>query len=232
MSGRGAWSDRGQPGPGRAYRRGSGITVAKQEGPLDFEAVRHGVSAIQMALGWHGLKVVVDGKYGDETIKAVTTLQNLRLSDVRKYVHFKDDYRSAPGETNMDTAYALFTPIIDSYAFDLLVPRNLLRALLTLESALDPGAVGFVSDKDHGIAQFNTSVYDTFDPFDPFQAIKKAGQMMAERKKDPAYADNWIYVIAAHNAPSWAQAWANGTATPDQQKHCEGYVSNVLGRAI
>nr|MDT0665612.1 transglycosylase SLT domain-containing protein [Micromonospora sp. DSM 115978] len=110
-----------------------------------------------------------------------------------------------------------FMPIADRYAIKWKVPRGLLRGLTALESNWDPGAVGYWTNSDFGLCQWNTSLpgITADNALDPFWALDSSAKAMRERFDSERWGHQWLYVLAAHNAPTWAAEWAQGKLSPE-----------------
>lgn len=146
--------------------------------------------------------------------------------------------RNPPGLVHKETSYALFMPIADRYATKYTVPRGLLRGVTALESNWDPGAVGYWTNSDFGLCQWNTTLPDVTKDraLDPYWALDSTAKAMRERYDSDRWGHNWTYVIVAHNVPTWAAEWAQGrlsATNPDDRPKLDrmtGYLTNVLAR--
>ncbi|WP_261553924.1 transglycosylase SLT domain-containing protein [Frankia tisae] len=251
--GRGAWPADGRggtlapadggsaAGPGRCYGVGAGEAPPAGSTDADNLAVRAGVTAISRALNWHGgpaTPVPTDGRFTAATRAAVVAFQEKLQPVINRDMYLPAVEHSPAGFVNKETSYALFMPIADRYALKYTVPRGLLRGITTIESNWDPGAVGYWTNSDFGLCQWNTTLPEvtTARALDPYWALDSTARAMRERFDSDRWGHNWLYVIAAHNVPTWAAQWAQGelsAADPvDKPKldRMNGYVSNVLAR--
>jgi soluble lytic murein transglycosylase-like protein len=247
--GRGAWPQDGRGGTvassgagfGPYYGIGAGERWPDGGTDDDVLAVRSGVQAIQRALNWHagpGTPVPTDGVFTTATRAAVVSFQLEKQPTVNRDMYLPAIEHSPAGLVAKETAYALFMPIADRYALKYTVPRGLLRGITTIESNWDPGAVGYWTKSDLGLCQWNTSLpgITRDNALDPFWALDMTAKMLRERIDSDRWGRNWIYVVAAHNVPTWAADWAQGklsAANPDDQPKLDrmtGYVSKVLAR--
>ncbi|MBL7495604.1 peptidoglycan-binding protein [Frankia sp. CNm7] len=251
--GRGSWPSDGRGGTvnatgngfGPYYGIGAGERAPEGSTPEDIEAVRAGVKAIQRALNWHvavsGEKtpaIPADGRFTEATRAAVIAFQQRKQPTINRDMYLPAVERSPSGLVHKETAYALFMPIADRYALKYTVPRGLLRGITTIESNWDPGAVGYWTNSDFGLNQWNTTLPDiTRDKaLDPYWALDSTAHAMRDRIDSDRWGKNWVYVIAAHNVPTWAAEWAQGklsAANPDDKPKLDrmtGYVTNVLAR--
>ncbi|MCK9876981.1 lytic transglycosylase domain-containing protein [Frankia sp. Ag45/Mut15] len=228
-------------GPGRCYGIGAGLTPPEGSSDGDVLAVRSAIVAISRALNWHagpGTPVPTDGRFTAATAAAVTAFQEELQPTINRDMYLPAIEHSPPGYVSKETSYALFMPIADRYALKYTVPRGLLRGITTIESNWDPGAVGYWTNSDFGLCQWNTTLPDvtTARALDPFWALDSTARMMRERYDSDRWGHNWLYVIAAHNVPTWAAQWAQGqlsAARPEDVPKLDrmnGYVSNVLAR--
>jgi hypothetical protein len=164
MTGRGAWSSVGGTlnydgtGPGVYYRSGrkGALDAGTKATDANERAVHGAVVAYQQAV-WRrtGIALADDGVFGPVTANAVkqfqelagtkpdgvvgpTTSKNLLYPDLRKRVNV---YRS-----NHPKTADLLTPLI-------------VCGVITHESSWDAGAVGYVDDRDVGLAQINAEAH-------------------------------------------------------------------------
>ncbi|CAO5257983.1 transglycosylase SLT domain-containing protein [Frankia sp. AgKG'84/4] len=228
-------------GPGRCYGVGAGEHPPAGSADGDILAVRSAVIAISRALNWHGgpgTPVPTGGAFTAQTRAALVAFQTALQPTINRDMYLPAGEHNPAGFVNKETAYALFMPIADRYALKYTVPRGLLRGITTIESNWDPGAVGYYTNSDFGLCQWNTTLPDvtTARALDPFWALDSTARMMRERFDSDRWGRNWFYVIAAHNVPTWAAQWAQGQLSDvnpaDKPKldRMRGYVSNVLAR--
>ncbi|MCM3882458.1 transglycosylase SLT domain-containing protein [Frankia sp. R82] len=236
-----AASGTGSAGPGRCYGIGAGLTPPPGSTDGDILAVRSAVVAISRALNWHagpGTPVPTDGRFTAATATAVAAFQEKLQPTINRDMYLPAIEHNPAGFIGKETSYALFMPIADRYALKYTVPRGLVRGITTIESNWDPGAVGYWTNSDFGLCQWNTTLPEvtTARALDPFWALDSTARMMRERYDSDRWGHNWLYVIAAHNVPTWAAQWAQGqlsAAKPEDVPKLDrmnGYVSNVLAR--
>ncbi|MEX5633361.1 peptidoglycan-binding protein [Parafrankia sp. FMc2] len=247
--GRGSWPRDGYGGTidaagtgfGPYYGIGAGERAPDGSSQGDIDAVRAAVKAIQRALNWHsgpGTPIPADGRFADRTRAAVVAFQQHRQPVINQDMFFAASERNPPGLVHKETSYALFMPIADRYAIKYTVPRGLLRGVTALESNWDPGAVGYWTNSDFGLCQWNTTLPGVTreQALDPYWALDSTARAMRERYDSDRWGHNWTYVIVAHNVPTWAAEWAQGTlsaANPDDKPKLDrmtGYLTNVLAR--
>jgi len=230
-SGRGGTlSPDGSPGPYYLYKAGVPVVGSADQSNLDGRAVHYGVRAIQLALGWWGHPVTVDGRYGATTAQAVAAFQ--KSVPTRPY---PDTVRplDASGTVGRWTAYRLFSGMLDAYAQRYKVPAGPLRGIVELESAWDPGAVGGTTPQDLGLAQWRVTVphngvtFTEAEVFDPFFALDHLASSFRANHDAADFAHQWVYVIAAHHAPTWARQWASAGTPPNT--NIVDYVNYILG---
>lgn len=221
-TGRGAWPKDGRGGtlnpdgtPGGYYLYRAGSTIVGSGGlaapDLDHRAAAYGVKGIQFALRWHGFTVNADAEYGPATASAVAAFQRGQ----QKYPYV-DAVRPAdpPGVVGKGTAYHLFAPIASAYCARYAVPPGIAHGIVELESAWDPGAVGFTTPQDLGLAQWRVPLehdgefMDEAKAFDVFTSLRLLAQTQAARY---ASLKHWALAMAAHHAPAWAAQWAKTT---------------------
>jgi len=247
--GRGDWPTDGRGGTisadgtgfGPYYGVGAGQKSPDGSTPDDIAAVKAGVKAIQRALNWHqatAKPIPTDGIFSQTTRSALIAFQQQQQPTINRDMYIPASEHSPLGLVHKETSYALFMPIADRYAIKYTVPRGLLRGITTIESNWDPGAIGYYTNSDFGLCQWNTTLAGITkdNALDPFWALDSTAHMMRTRIDATDWGKNWIYVIAAHNVPTWAAQWAQGKLTPgstdDQPKldRMTGYVTNVLAR--
>lgn len=247
--GRGGWPSDGRGGTigaaGTGFGPYYGIGAAERfpDGSTadDIAAVKGGVKAIQRALNWHagpGTPIPTDGRFTAATRTALIAFQQQKQPVINRDMYIPAVERSPAGLVHKETSYALFMPIADRYALKYTVPRGLLRGITTIESNWDPGAIGYWTNSDFGLCQWNTTLPDITkeNALDPYWALDSTARLMRERSDSDRWGHNWIYVIAAHNVPTWAADWAQGKLSAanadDQPKlaRMTGYVTNVLAR--
>lgn len=247
--GRGSWPSDGRGGTinaagdgfGPYYGIGAGERSPEGSTADDIAAVKAGVKAIQRALNWHQATktaIPTDGKFTQTTRNALIAFQQQKQPTINRDMYIPANERSPLGLVHKETSYALFMPIADRYALKYTVPRGLLRGITTIESNWDPAAVGYYTNSDFGLCQWNTTLpgITKENALDPYWALDSTAHAMRDRMDSDRWAKNWIYVIAAHNVPTWAADWAQGKITannPDDKPKLDrmtGYVTNVLAR--
>lgn len=163
MTGRGAWNAAGKGGtlsidgkkPGMYYRVPATGTnyIGKVVDPAnpDQRAVKAAVKAYQSALNRRmGTKLLVDGILGPVTGKVIVDFQKSRgeVADgvigpkTSKAMLFPDLSTVVVAQQKAYPGNAVITPVV-------------VCGLITQESGWDAGAVGYVDDKDLGLAQIN-----------------------------------------------------------------------------
>lgn len=122
-------------------------------------AVAYGVRSIQRALNRQlgGAPFRADGVFGEKTSEATKTFQRKRNL-------------TADGVVGPQTARALFTPVVRRLA-TVRVPACALEGQVQNESGFDPGAVGYVDDRDLGLMQINGRWHPEFDESERFSPI-------------------------------------------------------------
>jgi hypothetical protein len=177
MTGR-AWPQNGQGGtltidgeePGMYYTLAASgkpqVGADGFSGDITYRAVAYGVRSIQRALNRllpHVEPIRATGVFDEETSNRVKRFQ----------------YRKglvADGAVGPRTSRALFAPIVARLA-TAQVPACLLLGQIQNESAFDPGAVGYVDDRDLGLMQINGRWHPEFsedERFSPVIAISYA----------------------------------------------------------
>jgi soluble lytic murein transglycosylase-like protein len=220
----------GSPGPYYLFKAGAPVVGSAASSTLDARAVHYGVRAIQAALGWWGHKIPVDGLFGASTAQAVTAFQ--KSVPTRPYPDTVRPLEPA-GVVGRWTAYHLFSGMLDAYAQRYSVPAGPLRGVVELESAWDPGAVGGTTPQDLGLAQWRVTVphngvtFTEAEVFDPFFALDHLAASFRTNHDADDFAHQWVYVIAAHHAPTWARQWATAGTAPNT--NIVDYVNFVLG---
>jgi hypothetical protein len=228
-------------GPGPYYGVGAGLNPPAGSTADDIYAVKMGVKAIQRALNWHQATptpIPTDGVFSQVTRYAVIAFQQKQQPTINANMYIPANEKSPLGLVAKETSYALFMPIADRYALKYTIPRGLLRGITTLESNWDPGAIGYYTNSDFGLCQWNTTEpgITKDNALDPYWALDSTAHMMQTRIEATDWAQNWIYVIAAHNAPTWAAQWAQGQLSPSNPDdvpklaRMTGYVQGVLSR--
>jgi peptidoglycan hydrolase-like protein with peptidoglycan-binding domain len=220
---------------------GAGLTPPAGSTAEDIMAVKASVKAIQRALNWHqatSSPIPTDGVFSQTTRTALIAFQQKQQPSINANMYIPASEHSPLGLVHKETSYALFMPIADRYALKYTIPRGLLRGITTLESNWDPGAIGYYTNSDFGLCQWNTTQAGVTkdNALDPFWALDSTAHMMQTRINAPDWGQNWIYVIAAHNAPTWAAEWAQGQLSASNPTDAPklarvtGYTNGVLAR--
>lgn len=232
-TGRGAWTRRGFPvNPGaqtgftNMYRRnpttGGAVTGSQSSLGLDYEAVHHGVRAIQDLLD-----IYIDGRFGPQTEAAVKKFQTLRGL-------------TSDGIAGPATMKSLLLGTMMNVTSQYRIPDRLIYGLARQESVNDPGAVGYSTPSDRGLVQINLNAHPTITMAQaciPSFSLDWAGNRM--RTQHDRYRNRtdymtshdgkdklaWDCAVAYHNAPAWAEQWAK-TGTPPNQQIAD-YVAKV-----
>ena len=164
----------------------------------------------------------LDGVFGPDSDKAVRAFQ--------KSKGLTDDGRFGPM-----SARALFTPGIDAAEDKYDIPNHYLRGMISAESALDPGAVGYFiyygasleyRGVDRGVGQINSKAHPEIEWLDAFK-FRYAADYTAKRLRDtfdslkksyPKQTNTvlWDAAICSHNNPAAARTWARDGAAPTQ----------------
>lgn len=218
-TGRGAWSAQGNRVGSAYYKRGCSTTAA----PLDQSqwAVQRGSAAIQQALG----DLIIDGAFGEKTEAAVRAFQS------RNGLY-------ADGVVGPKTARALFVPRIVSTSNAFGVDTKIVFGIVFQESGFDPGAVGYTTPNDLGLAQINTKVHSYPDSVtDPAYAITWTAERIkafAAKYASSAVNAGVLYdaLILQHHAPSWAGYLVKNGSYPTAEAKEKGelYVSRVKSK--
>lgn len=233
-TGRGAWTKIGGTTPYYELHRPRVGSQALKDGNIDpytetYAAVTYGVAAIQSRLIELGYDCDVTGKYTRNTKRAVKKFQEAR-GLVRD------------GVVGSQTCQALFRELIQDLASLKKVDPGMVYGIIYQESLFDPGAVGYSTPSDKGLAQFNCSegnnttwwkrqkdVFTVEDAFDYKWAITELVNRLAYSKRKFAGKGADLRnrcMIAQHNSPLWAQQWFESGQAPNT--FIAGYVEKVL----
>lgn len=141
----------------------------------------------------------------------------------------------ADGRIGPKTAGRIFFQQFSWWEITLGIPDHLLIGLCRLESGFDPGAEGFVDDRDRGILQFNRlyhpDITDEIAFSDPPFCIARGADMLMQaynRFKD-GNGDPWKCAVASHNNPKLADQWSREGNPPVPR--IEEYVNLVYKNA-
>jgi soluble lytic murein transglycosylase-like protein len=230
-NGRGAWPTNGAGGtlnngkPGPYYEVApTGVAAVGSQPKVDAShaAVTYGVKAIQArcnAAGYRdgaGHALTVDGWYGALTGQAVAAAQKaLKLT--------------ADGSVGPTTAKALFAPLATEVGAQKKIPSGYLCGQVRTESSFDPGAVGYVTNNDCGIAQINLGYHPDVtieQAFDPSFAIGWMGAYLTAAHANSDYRNRWDCAIASYNDPGAARSWAATGKAPNAA--IAAYVESVM----
>lgn len=212
--GRGAWTKEGMPINAKGYYELlTPVHVgANPEKNQSFRAVWWGVHAIQLRINRLGYNPHVrpDGNFGPLTDKALRWAQ--------KNLNISDDGRCGP-----ITAKALFYPVVETVAKE---NAQIVGSIVHLESGFDPGAVGFVTNSDLGLAQINLAANPLItenQAFDYRYAIEYISQRITNALN---FYTNRNAAIVSYNSPLWAKQWQATGKSPNET--AEEYVKLVL----
>lgn len=186
---------------------GQGMTMPTK--PEDIKRTKLAIIGIQRELILQGFLAQPDkplnGSWGQKSHDAVKQYQ-------------KDNHYVIDGRIGAKSVVRLFKHHFDFCQYVLGIPDNLLMGLCRLESALDPGAQGFIDNRDRGIAQFNSyyhpNVSDEIAYSRPDLCIGIAANMLKDAYDKYG---TWDCAIAAHNNPTKAKLWSQTTVAPDEQ---------------
>lgn len=238
VTGRGAWTHIGGTTPYYELTKPR-LGAKAQNDPTvdtdwnDYRAVWAGVKAIKhrlIALG--NTSMTADGVFGSGAKKGVTALQT--------QAGMQPD-----GKVGPTTSKYLFKGLIEEFAAAKKISAAYMHGIIQIESGYDPGAVGYYTPKDKGLAQFNTSdgnnttwwtdypqAYGPEQAFDAYWAIKELANRLAWAKKKFSGKTDALRrncMIAQHNSPQWAQEWFDTGKAPNSQ--IQDYVTKVLAEA-
>lgn len=121
------------------------LKVAGQPVEQDYLATHHAVLGIQaLCMNYLNRPVMLDGLFELKTHRSVI--------DVQREAGLKQD-----GIVGMTTMKTLLWPVIRGTANAVGVREGLVYAILAMEGAFDPGAIGVLDPSDWGLAQINSS---------------------------------------------------------------------------
>lgn len=235
VTGRGAWTHIGGTTPYYALVKpkvGSQVVSNPYLDPqsYDYRAVHYGVIAIQARLKELGFrKAEPNGVYDWWT--------QYRVKQFQKSVGLTPD-----GQVGPETAKRLFRPVVVAMQAKYGIPANLLGGIMTIESIVDPGAVGYSTPGDKGLLQFNTvspnnstwwnvepADYTPADAFDYKWAIEEGAKRLAWARKRYAGKGTTLQrkcMVAQHNSPLWADEWFKNGVAPNAT--IKDYVTKAL----
>lgn len=222
--GRGAWTLRGKDNNSVYYEYivGKPIDGGNPKADSFHSAVHSGVEAIQSLLNAAGATwsstfdtrpLTTDGEFGPLTSAKVKYAQG-ELGTV------------ADGQVGVKTMKALLLPSIRKVQNAHKIPGDYLCGLIRWESNWDPGAVGYVTDNDHGLVQINSHYNPAVTvalAFNPEFAIEWAGKRLAASLVK--YGD-WEPAIASYNSPESAAKWKETGSPPNTAIY--KYVTHIM----
>lgn len=233
-TGRGAWTTIGMDKT-RYYeltrpRVGSHVLKELSLDPEanNYRAANYGVKTIQAILNYLGYaNLTVSGKYGWATKRAVRRAQkNIGLT--------------VDGICGPSTFRALLRKIVPIYAVRRNIDPALVWGVAGFESLHDPGAVGYNTPADKGLAQFNTSsgnnttwwnkvevTYGVEEAFDYDWALNELVNRLAWARAEFAGKSQALRrdcMILQHNSPVNAYRLFKGETVPQQAKD---YIADV-----
>lgn len=244
VNGRGAWNNAGTGGTrkykdatkaGPYYFTGTGVTQVGGS-PVDLNdpnqyAVRGAVKAYQMALNReHDYDLLVDGKYGPVTTKAVNEVQTENdIPDTNPW-----------GGIGPDTSRYLLYPQLKrvwrnrakSYT-----PLNICSGTIRHESGWDAGAVGFIDPRDVGLAQINAQAHPEWDTDERLTPLLSFRFVVDRYNADiPYFKGNVRDAVAAYNlGRGGANRWISqgrpdlytpqGSTTP---RNVKAYIDSIF----
>jgi len=232
LVGRGAWSKTGKDNGSRFYQYLTGLPLdgAQPTRDVNYEAVSLGVKALQRrgneyaALFGFGT-VPVDGNFSPLDVRQYKLVQS-RLGFTGKAVD---------GVIGPATARRLWHPLVEFYGKAQGVPPEHVWGMTALESAFDPGAVGWTTPSDRGLCQINLVAHTSVtveQAFDPHYAINYTCDRLRKARAQFAGKGGELQrscSIAQHNSPLAAQQWYSAGVPPTDQ--IAKYVSLVLTQA-
>lgn len=231
--GRGAWSKVGKDNGSRYYQAivGKPWDGSFPNKDVNYQAVTLGVMALQRRANqyayWYGRKpVIVDGNFSPldrELIKFVQVKLGFTGSQV-------------DGVVGPTTSKAMFRDLVTWFSAINNVPPEHVWGMTSLESAFDPGAVGYTTPTDRGLCQINLVAHPNVtveQAFDPTYALNYTADRLAKARaqfsgKGPDLQRDCS--IAQHNSPLAAKQWYEiGWVGPDEK--IAKYVALVLEQA-
>jgi soluble lytic murein transglycosylase-like protein len=229
-TGRGAWTKIGKDNGSRYYEFKSLSTFDGNQPTRDvnYQAVALAVKAIQNRLKALGYKhpvmgaIPITGLYGPRTKWGIQWFQ-------------KSKGLVADGICGPTTAKALWHGLINEKAAVHGVPPSHIYGMTYLESAMDPGAVGYTTPTDRGLTQINLKAHPTItveQAFDPNFALNYTADRLRKAReqfsgKGPELQKDCS--IAQHNSPLNALQWYQAGVAPNER--IQKYVDLVLGAA-
>lgn len=227
VNGRGAFTKVGKE-TGRFYRCIDGVPFdgGTPERDVNYQAVSLGVKALQRRANEYATmygfgKVSVDGNYSPLDRRQYRLLQG----HLGLYVD---------GIIGPATCKAIWRDLIIFYADIYNVPPEHVWGMTSLESAFDPGAVGYVTPSDRGLCQINLVAHPAISveqAFDHHYAFNYTANRL-RKARDQFYGQGTVLQrdcsIAQHNSPLAAQQWYKTGTPPTEQ--IATYVSLVLAQ--
>ena len=231
--GRGAFTRIGKDNGSRYYEYilGKPLDGSSKDRDVNYLGVNLGVKAIQRRINSYGYSPILteDGKLGAKTKSAIAWIQKKLSPGLAA--------RNKPGLSSDGTAgpytcRELWRDLITWYAAVHGVPPEHLWGMMAVESAFDPGAVGYTTPTDRGLTQINLSAHPNItvdQAYDPWFAIDYTAGRLANARRNfsgKGQALQTLCSIAQHNAPAWAASWYTNGVAPNEKIAL--YVENVL----
>lgn len=233
-SGRGAWSGVGKDRTDSLKKFYAAVAVpwdgSSPTKDVNYQAVSLGVKAIQTRVNEYAdmfkfRKVSVDGNYSPLDREAVKSVQ--------KILGFTG--ASIDGVVGPATAKAMFRDLVTWYSVANNVLPNHIWGMTSLESAFDPGAVGYKTPSDRGLTQINLNAHPGItveQAFDARFALNYSADRLEKAREQfsgKGAALQRVCSIAQHNSPLQAKQWYETGSPPSEQ--IEQYVNLVLIQA-
>jgi hypothetical protein len=224
--GRSAWTTKGKDNGTSRYALVDNMPKdgISPERDINYQAVHLAVRAIQLRLNDYlpnMAKLIGDGVFGIETDKRVRAVQ-------QQFGLLVD------GRVGSITSRYLWRPLITKYATNYGFNPKYLYGMVSHESTLDCGAVGYFTPGDRGLVQVNLpshpeiSVGEAFDPnFALDYAAHRFSDALDKYKSKPALQIQCA--ILQHNSPLNASRLFNTGVYPSTT--AKAYVDAVLSDA-
>lgn len=227
-NGRGAWTKVGKDNGSRFYVciDGKPFDGSYPNKDVNYQAVSLGVKALQrraneFAAMYGFSKVSVDGNFSPLDRRQYRLLQG----HLGLYVD---------GVVGPATCKAIWRDLVKFYASFYGVPPEHIWGTISLESAFDPGAVGYVTPSDRSLFQINLTAHPSItveQAFDYHYAFNYACKRLHDAR-DLFDGKGTVLQrdcsIAQHNSPLAAQQWFKTGTPPTEQ--IATYVSLVLAQ--
>ncbi len=221
-TGRGAWTAIGKDNKSRYYEYKAGLPLdgGRKDVNVNYQAVNFGVLALQKAINNLGYTpaLVADGILGPKSTAAIKWAQT-KIGTV------------ADGQAGPNTMKAIIHPYVEYFEAVYAVPGEHVWGMTMLESAFDPGAVGYTTPSDRGLCQINLVAHPSItveQAFDPGYALNYSSKRLKDARaqfagKGAVLQENCS--IAQHNSPLAAKQWYAAGVAPNPT--IEKYVSLV-----